>query len=93
MDRFANLGIGAEAPAVPTYPQVMPGRPAKAIAAVYYGGLSIRLVLIVAKALPHLLPHTIAIHVVHDSEGYVLKLLLPAWIDYARPRLAGSPPA
>lgn len=59
------------------------------VAIVYYGGLCVLMALILTKTLPHLLPATVSRHVADDSEGYVLALLLPLWIDYARPRLAG----
>jgi hypothetical protein len=35
------------------------------------------------------LPHAAAQRVAHNSEGYVLALILVAWIQFARPRLAG----
>ncbi len=67
-----------------------PGR-RKAVAVLYYGGLCLLLALIVTKSLPHLLPATVARHIGYDSEGYVLALLLPPWIEYVRPRLTGKP--
>ncbi len=59
------------------------------LAAGYYVLVSVLLVLVVAKVLPHLLPLKVAKHIGSDSEGYVLALLLPAWLQYARPRLWG----
>jgi uncharacterized membrane protein len=35
------------------------------------------------------LPHSLATRVAHNSEGYVLALILIPWIQFARPRLAG----
>lgn len=45
--------------------------------------------MIITKALNNLLPSGVARHIAADSEGYVLALLLPLWIEYARPRLTG----
>lgn len=36
-----------------------------------------------------IIPGTAGKHIGFDSEGYVLALLLPPWIDYVRPRLVG----
>ena len=35
------------------------------------------------------LPHSVAQRVAHNSEGYVLALILIPWLQYVRPRLAG----
>ncbi len=56
----------------------------------YYGALCVLMTLILFSLLGHLLPHPIARHISNDSEGYVLALILPLWIQVARPRLAGS---
>lgn len=56
----------------------------------YYVLLGLLLVLVVAKVLPHLLPLKVARHIGSDSEGYVLALLLPLWLQFARPRLTGT---
>ena len=55
----------------------------------YYLLLGLLLVLVVTRALPHLLPAGVARHVGSDSEGYLLALLLPAWLQLVRPRLSG----
>jgi hypothetical protein len=56
---------------------------------VYYGGLCVLLALIISKTLAGLIPGTVGKHIGDDSEGYVLALFLPLWIEYVRPRLAG----
>ncbi len=61
----------------------------RAVAGVYYGGLVVLLALIITKTLPHVIPGKAGKHIAQDSEGWVLALLLPLWIEYARPRLAG----
>jgi hypothetical protein len=59
------------------------------VAAIYYLGLCLLLVLICSKTWSHIVPGTVGRHIANDSEGYVLALLLPAWIDFVRPRLKG----
>lgn len=49
-------------------------------------GLLISVVLLV----PDVLPNSIGPRVRHNSEAYVLALLLALWIQFARPRLAGT---
>lgn len=61
----------------------------RAVAIVYYGGLCLLLGLIISKTLTDIIPGTVGKHIGFDSEGYVLALILPLWIEYARPRLAG----
>jgi hypothetical protein len=61
----------------------------RAVAGVYYGGLCVLLALIISKTLTKLIPGKVGTHIGYDSEGYLLALLLPLWIEYARPRLAG----
>jgi hypothetical protein len=61
-----------------------------AVAWVYYAGLCVLMVLIITKVLKEdLLPGPVGRHISNDSEGYVLALLLGAWIEFARPRLTG----
>ncbi len=55
----------------------------------YYGGLAVLMALIVPGTLKVLLPRGLAHHVANDSEGYVLALVLPAWVQWARPWLTG----
>ncbi|HEY7143092.1 MAG TPA: hypothetical protein VH637_02525 [Streptosporangiaceae bacterium] len=59
----------------------------RAVAGVYYGGLVVLLALIITKVVANQNPLTR--HISQDSEGWVLALLLPLWIEYARPRLTG----
>ncbi len=61
----------------------------RAVAVVYYLGLCLLLGLIISKTLTDIIPGTVGKHIGFDSEGYVLALILPLWIEYARPRLAG----
>lgn len=46
------------------------------------------LLVIVTDNLGRFLPPSLSHHVGNDSEGYLLALLLPAWIAWVRPRLA-----
>jgi hypothetical protein len=59
-----------------------------ALTAVFYVVLA---VVLAACLVPFVsvLPHAVALRVAHNSEGYVLALILVAWIQFARPRLAG----
>jgi hypothetical protein len=59
------------------------------VAAIYYLGLCLLLGLIVSKTWSHIVPGSVGRHIANDSEGYLLALVLPAWIDFVRPRLAG----
>lgn len=61
----------------------------RAVAVVYYLGLCLLLGLIISKTLTAIVPGAAGRHIGFDSEGYVLALLLPLWIDYVRPRLVG----
>lgn len=56
----------------------------------YDGAVLLLLVLAVAGVTGHVFPHLLARHVSEDSEGWVLALLLPAWLQYVRPRLRGT---
>ncbi len=44
----------------------------------------------VTRTLDGVFPTLLARHLAEDSEGLLLALLLPLWIQYARPRLTGS---
>ena len=64
------------------------GRWRPALSAVFY----VVLVVVLAACLVpfvRVLPHSLALRVAHNSEGYVLALILIPWIQFARPRLAG----
>ncbi len=56
---------------------------------VYYGGLGLLLFIIVSKGMLDIIPGTVGRHISADSEGYLLALALPAWIEFVRPRIAG----
>lgn len=58
--------------------------------AVFYGGLVVVLGGILAGLWPALLPPAISVRVGHNSEGFLLALLLAPWIQFVRPRLAGT---
>lgn len=60
------------------------------IAVIFYGGLLVLLTAIVFKVLGDVLPKTLARHIGFDSESYVVVLLFAPWIQFVRPRLAGS---
>jgi hypothetical protein len=62
----------------------------RAVVAVYYVGLVVLLALIITKTLAHLIPGPVGKHISQDSEGWTLALLLSPWIEFARPRLAGT---
>jgi hypothetical protein len=61
----------------------------KIIAVLYYGGLTLALALILLQLLDELLGKRLATHIGHNSEAFLAALVLSAWIQYARPRLAG----
>jgi hypothetical protein len=61
----------------------------RGVAFAYYGGLIALMVLIIPSWLAHILPATVAHHISYDSEGYILAILLPAWIQWVRPALKG----
>ncbi len=54
---------------------------------VYYGGLVLVLVGTWAGLASALLPHAIATRIAFNTEGWLLALLLAAWIQFARPAL------
>ncbi len=56
----------------------------------YYGGLALVLALILLQLLDEVVGAKLAAHIGHNSEAYLAALVLSAWIQYARPRLAGS---
>ncbi len=60
------------------------------IAPIFYGGLLVVLAAIVFKVLGDVLPRALARPIGFDSESYVVVLLLAPWIQFVRPRLAGS---
>jgi hypothetical protein len=60
------------------------------VGAVFYGALVAVLAGILLGLWPVLLPHAIAVRLGHNSEGFLLALVLAPWIEFARPRLAGT---
>ena len=61
----------------------------KIFAILYYGGLALVLALILLQLLDDVVGKRLATHISHNSEAYLVALVLSAWIQYARPRLAG----
>jgi Flp pilus assembly pilin Flp len=62
----------------------------KFFAIVYYGGLALGLALILLERLDDVLGKSLATHIGHNSEAYLAALVLTAWIQFVRPRLAGT---
>lgn len=58
---------------------------------VYYAGLGALMLLILTRSLPSLLPHGLAQKVAEDSEGFLLALVLAAWVQFVRPRVDAGP--
>jgi hypothetical protein len=61
----------------------------KIFAVLYYGGLALVLALILLQLLDEVLGNRLATHIAHNSEAYLAALVLSAWIQFVRPRLAG----
>jgi hypothetical protein len=59
-------------------------------AVLYYAGLSLVLALILLQLLDDVLGKKLAAHIGHNSEAYLAALMLAAWIQFVRPRLAGT---
>jgi hypothetical protein len=57
---------------------------------VFYGGLLMLMAAILAQFLDEVLPGGLARRVGFNSEGFTLALMVAAWIQFARTRLAGS---
>jgi hypothetical protein len=62
----------------------------KLLAVGYYGGLVLGLALILLQLLDDVVGKSLAAHIGHNSEAYLAALVLGAWIQFVRPRLAGS---
>ena len=56
----------------------------------YYAGLALVLALILLQLLDDVLGKKLATHIGRNSEAYLAALVLSAWIQFARPRLAGT---
>ncbi len=67
-----------------------PVRRNRAITVLFYAGLLVVIVGVLAGLLPRVLPGGLADRIGRNSEGFVLALLLALWIQFARPRLAGT---
>jgi len=65
-----------------------PGRMAMGI--LFYVGLAAVIAAILSGVLDDVLPQRLARRISINSEGFTLALLLALWIQFARPRLAGS---
>lgn len=62
----------------------------KLITALYYGVLGLLLLLAITGRIGDVLPGWVGEHVGKDSEALLVAVGLPAWIQFARPRLAGT---
>jgi len=60
------------------------------LASAYYAVLVVLLALAVTGTLRSVIPGPVGKHLAEDSEGLLLALLLPLWIQFVRPRLRGS---
>ena len=58
--------------------------------AVFYGVTVVVVVGVLAQLFAEVMPDRVASRIAHNSEGFVLALLLALWIEFARPRLAGT---
>lgn len=56
----------------------------------FYGGLLVVLVGVLLQVWAALLPGGLGTRIGHNTEGYLFALVLAAWIQFVRPRLAGS---
>jgi hypothetical protein len=56
----------------------------------FYGGLALVLALILLERLDDVLGRSLSTHIGHNSESYLAALVLGAWIQFVRPRLADT---
>ena len=56
----------------------------------FYGVSVVVVIGVLGQLFAEVLPGSVASRIGHNSEGIVLALLLALWIEFARPRLAGS---
>lgn len=54
----------------------------------FYGGLTLLLLLIVTTLLAQILPSGLAARLAYNSEGYLFAVALAAWLQYGMPRLS-----
>jgi len=57
---------------------------------VFYGACVVVTVGVLGQLFAEILPGSVASRIGHNSEGVVLALLVAPWIEFARPRLAGT---
>jgi hypothetical protein len=62
----------------------------RAVATVFYAGLTVLLALILLQWLDDVIGTKLAVHIGHNSEGYLGALMFAAWIQFVRPRLSGT---
>ena len=61
-----------------------------AVGLVFYGSLLVVLVAVLVELLPHLIPVGLANRIGHNSEAYLLTVLLALWIQLIRPRVSAD---
>ncbi|MEJ7583604.1 MAG: hypothetical protein WKF43_05820 [Acidimicrobiales bacterium] len=61
-----------------------------AVAALFYGGLAVLIAGVLFQVFAEVLPDSVATRIGHNSEAYVLALVIALWVQFARPRLAGT---
>jgi len=57
---------------------------------VFYAALTVLILGVLFQVFPRVLPDSVATRVNHNSEAYVLALVIALWIQFARPRLRGT---
>lgn len=65
----------------------MSPRQKRAVQWVFYGGLTILLLLITTGLLRQILPGSVTTRVAYNSEGYLFAVVLGSWIQFALPRI------
>ncbi len=61
-----------------------------AFSAIYYIGMIAALLGVLFKEWVNVVPHGIASQIGHNSEGYLAAIIVPAWIQFVRPKLVGK---
>jgi hypothetical protein len=61
-----------------------------AVTAAFYAALVLVLLGVLLQIFPLVLPDAVAVRIGHNSEGFVLALVVAAWVDVARPRLVAD---
>jgi hypothetical protein len=57
---------------------------------IYYVGLLAALFGALFKEWTHVVPHSLATQIGHNTEGYLAALIVAVWIQFVRPKLAGT---